>query len=849
MRSRRLSDIFEFTTLGMLLPAVLTLALFGGSIFLYLLPSLQQAFMDDRRASIRELTGAVINTLSHLHQRAENGEIAPDDARRMGKELLRAMRYGPEGKDYFWINDDTPRMIMHPYRPEMEGQDLSDYKDPQGKPIFLEFIRAAGDPEGGFVDYSWQWKDQPDIIARKVSYVREFQPWGWIVGTGIYIDDVMQELAGYRNRLTILFVSILLIVAGLEFYVLRQISRSAREKAKIRQQRERLLEALRTGEERYRTIADFAYDWEIWLGTEGGVLYCSPACERISGHPPERYFEQPELLREIIVSEDRDAWDKYLLFINNEVGGSLDFRIVTRSGQTRWLCVAGRAVSGIGMKPLGIRCSFRDITDRKEMEEQLRHQALHDPLTELANRTLCLDRVGQAMRRAGRRENYYFALVFLDLDRFKVINDSLGHRFGDLVLMETANRLAQHVRTLDTVSRFGGDEFVLLLDELASPGEAIRIVKRIRDALAKPFIFTGHEVQTTASFGIVLSPIPDIRASDVLQRANIAMHQAKEAGRNRFKVFTTRMLESAVDQLTMENDMRRGLESGEFHVQYQPIMDLDGSDIMGFEALARWDHPERGPIPPAEFIPMAEESGTIIKLGEWVLRESLLTLARWRAATPGAQDIFMSVNLSSKQFARMELDKLVIDALRAADLPPEVLKLEITETALMEHPDAAINVLKRLRKIGVRFSIDDFGTGYSSLSQLQQLPVDTLKVDRSFISRMKSDPENMEIVRAVIALAHSLGLDVVAEGVEDAGQLCSLMELKCESVQGFYFHRPLSPTDAEDLLHKRAAQDHTSPRQRMTDAQQGCLDQAEQNRTDALEGDDQEPDHRGAEST
>jgi diguanylate cyclase (GGDEF)-like protein len=445
------------------------------------------------------------------------------------------------------------------------------------------------------------------------------------------------------------------------------------------------------------------------------------------------------------------------------------------------------------------------------------------------------------MRRAGRRENYYFALVFLDLDRFKVINDSLGHRFGDLVLVETANRLAQHVRTLDTVSRFGGDEFVLLLDELASPGEAIRIVKRIRDALAKPFLFTGHEVQTTASFGIVLSPIPDIRASDVLQRANIAMHRAKEAGRNRFKVFTARMLESAVDQLTMENDMRRGLESGEFHVQYQPIMDLDGSDIMGFEALARWDHPERGPIPPAEFIPMAEESGTILKLGEWVLRESLMALARWRAATPGAQDIFMSVNLSSKQFARIELDKLVIDALRAADLPPEALKLEITETALMEHPDAAINVLKRLRKIGVRFSIDDFGTGYSSLSQLQQLPVDTLKVDRSFISRMKSDPENMEIVRAVIALAHSLGLDVVAEGVEDAGQLCSLMELKCECVQGFYFHRPLSPVDAEELLHRRAAQDDTSPRQRMTDAQQECFEREEAGWTDAEGNGEEDP--------
>jgi diguanylate cyclase (GGDEF)-like protein/PAS domain S-box-containing protein len=827
MRRFPLSRIFEHTSFGVLVPALLTLVLFGGSIFLYLLPSLHSAFMENRRDGIRELTGSVINSLSFLDKRADRGELSIEEAQAMGREMIRAMRYGPEGKDYFWINDTTPRMIMHPYRPEMEGRDLSTYKDKRGTPVFVDFVKVASNPEGGFVDYFWQWKDQPEKIVHKLSYVREFEPWGWIVGTGIYTDDVEAELAGYRNRLTLIFLTILAIIAGLEFYVLRQASMGMKEKAKIRLQRERLMDALRNGEERYRTIADFAYDWEIWLGKDGEVLYCSPACERISGHPPERFFERPELLREIILPEDRDAWDNYLVAINNPDGGPLDFRILTRNGQTRWLGVVGRAVYGIGMKPLGIRCSFRDITDRKHMEEQLRHQALHDPLTGLANRTLCLDRVNQAMRRAGRRNSYFFAVIFLDLDRFKVINDSLGHRYGDLVLMETANRLSQHVRTLDTVSRFGGDEFVLLLDELTSPGEAIRIVKRIREELAQPFLVSGHEVQTTASFGMVMSPVPDIKASDVLQRANIAMHQAKEAGRNRFKVFTTRMLENAVDQLTMENDMRRGLESGEFHVEFQPIMDLDGSDLMGFEALARWNHPERGSIPPSEFIPMAEESGIILKLGEWVLREALMTLSRWRANTPGAEGVFMSVNLSSKQFARMELDKVVMDALRAADLPPDTLKLEITETALMDHPDAAINVLRRLRKLGVRFSIDDFGTGYSSLSQLQQLPVDTLKVDRSFISRMKNDPENMEIVRAVIALAHSLGLDVVAEGVEEAGQLCSLMDLKCECVQGFYFHKPLSPHDAEALLHRRTFDDDSSPRHAMTTAMQGCRDQIE----------------------
>jgi diguanylate cyclase (GGDEF)-like protein len=426
------------------------------------------------------------------------------------------------------------------------------------------------------------------------------------------------------------------------------------------------------------------------------------------------------------------------------------------------------------------------------------------------------------MRRAKRRENYFFSVVFLDLDRFKIINDSLGHRFGDMVLTETAIRLTGEMRGLDTVSRFGGDEFVLLLDELSSPGEAIRIIKRIRQRLSEPFRFNGNEVQTTASFGIVLSPVDDGKAADVLQHANIAMHRAKEAGRNRFKVFTERMLETAVDQLTLENDMRRGLANDEFHVVYQPIMDLSGSDIIGFEALARWNHPDRGPIPPAEFIPMAEESGLIIELGEWVLRQALRTLAGWRNETGGADDIFMSVNLSSKQFARVGLDKIVVKALERYGLPPSCLKLEITESAIMGNPESSLRILNQLRKAGVRFSIDDFGTGYSSLSQLQQLPVDTLKVDRTFIARMRTDPENMEIVKAVIALGRSLDLNIIAEGVEDPDQLCSLLNLSCDCVQGFYFHEPMSAASARDLLKQRTDKTAEQTREKLARARRNC---------------------------
>lgn len=827
MNVTRFSHLIRFTPFRILLPTVLMIVLFAGSVFLFLLPSVQTTFLSYKKETIFELTGSVIATLSHLNDRTTRGELTLQEAQAMARDIVRSLRYGPQAKDYFWINDTTPRMIMHPYRPDLEGSDLTTFTDKEGKAVFVEFVNMVEMHDSGFVDYYWQWKDQPDTVAKKLSYVREFKPWGWVIGTGIYLDDVKQEITSYRNMVSATFLTILCIIAGLQFYVLRQAALTEKKKARAVDQRERLVRALQAGEERYRTIADFGYDWEIWIGIDGGVQYCSPSCERITGYPPETFFESPSLVREIIISDDQDTWDSYLVDANSEEGDSLDFRITTKEGELRWLNVAGRSVSGIGMKPLGIRCSFRDITERKRMEGQLRHQALHDPLTGLANRTLCLDRISQAMRRSRRRENYYFAVVFLDLDRFKVINDSLGHRFGDQVLMETGNRLTEHVRTLDTVSRFGGDEFVLLLDELTSPGEAIRIIKRIRRALAQPFVFNDTPVQTTASLGIVLSPIGEAKASDVLQRANIAMHRAKEAGRNRFKVFTSRMLENAVDQLTLENDMRRGLESGEFHVEYQPIMDLDGSDLMGFEALARWTHPHRGPVPPSEFIPIAEETGIILQLGEWVLRTALETLAQWRKTTPGAEGLFMSVNISSKQFAGMELDKIVLRALRDNRIPPRSLKLEITESTILENPEAAVRILKQLRKKGVHFSIDDFGTGYSSLSQLQQLPVDTLKVDRSFISRMKSDPENMEIVKAVIALAHSLDLNVVAEGVEEPEQLCSLIDLKCQCVQGFFFHKPLSTDEALVLLERRATADTTSPKNTMTQARTDCKDDSE----------------------
>ncbi|MDO9082609.1 MAG: EAL domain-containing protein, partial [Humidesulfovibrio sp.] len=438
--------------------------------------------------------------------------------------------------------------------------------------------------------------------------------------------------------------------------------------------------------------------------------------------------------------------------------------------------------------------------ERVEFEQKLRHQALYDNLTGLANRTLAMDRIQQALERFKRRDGVFYAVVAMDLDRFKVINDSLGHAFGDQVLEAVARRIVNTLRGLDTVARFSGNEFIMLLEELATPGEAIRIVKRLRQAIMEPLHIGGNEVQTAASFGIVLSPNTFERSEELLQSTAIALHYVKASGRGRFKVFTPRMLEHAQERMTLEQEMRQALERGEFVVHYQPIWNLSSTDMVGFEALVRWQHPQRGLVGPGSFISLAEETGIILELGRVVLDRACRDLAGWRATDPSARSLFMAVNLSNKQFMQFSLVEQVAGILKETGLPADRLKLEITESNIMVNAESALVMLHRLKALGVQISIDDFGTGYSSLSYLQRFPVDTLKVDRSFVGRLGLDPENHEIVRAIVALAHSLGLDVVAEGVEESEQAVMLHKLGCEYVQGFFFSRPLVHAHAEEAI-------------------------------------------------
>lgn len=441
----------------------------------------------------------------------------------------------------------------------------------------------------------------------------------------------------------------------------------------------------------------------------------------------------------------------------------------------------------------------QNIAERKKSEEQLRHNAYHDGLTNLPNRALFIDRLGCAIKRKKRHKDYLFAVLFIDLDRFKVVNDSLGHMTGDQLLIAIAKRLKSCLRSEDTVARLGGDEFAILLEDIKDVSDAKRIAKRIQEELKLPFNLDAQEVFTSTSVGIALGTTDYDKPEDLLRDADTAMYRAKALGKARYEVFDTAMHDHVVTLLQLETSLSRAFSRQEFRIHYQPIVLLETGRISGFEALVRWQHPTRGLLSPAEFISVAEETGAIIPIGYWVLREACLQMRSWQLQFP-EKPLSISVNLSSKQFSHPDLIKCISQTLQETSLDARSLKLEITESAIMENSESATAMMKQLRDLEVELHIDDFGTGYSSLSYLHRFPVDVLKIDRSFISRMNISDQKAEIVRTIATLARNLGIEATAEGVETAEQMAQLRLLQCKYGQGYFFSKPIDNSAAGAML-------------------------------------------------
>ena len=563
----------------------------------------------------------------------------------------------------------------------------------------------------------------------------------------------------------------------------------------------RTLETLRESERRFRSVVESANDAIILTDQYGRVISWNLTAKTIFGYGQDEMlgkglsFLFPASYYQNLSNDDIDPLIASVLL--QPGSKAIEFKGLRNDGiefpvevsLSSWTTAEGIFYSAI----------VRDVTERKSLEDQLTHQALHDPLTKLANRVLFRNRVAHALSRANRNR-VSVGVLFLDLDNFKNINDTLGHAAGDELLISVARRLESCLRTSDTAARLGGDEFAVLVEDTANADGPLLVANRIKEMLKSPFMLEGNDVFVGTSIGIATTTNGRENPEELLRNADVAMYIAKSQGKDRYAVFESEMHEALVKRAQLETDMRSGIYREEFEVYYQPIMDLASEQIMGMEALARWNHPTRGLISPMDFIPVAEETNLIIPLGRWILHEACRKTREWQDVYAFGEKLSITVNISSKQFRDAALFRTVEEALAMSGLSPQCLILEITESTMLLNTDATTKKLSDLKILGVRLAIDDFGTGYSSLSYLQRFPVDILKIDKSFIDKIAEGKEGAAVAKAIIMMSDTLKLRTIAEGIESAGQKNELEKLGCELGQGYHFAKPLHSAGMSDFL-------------------------------------------------
>jgi PAS domain S-box-containing protein len=655
-----------------------------------------------------------------------------------------------------------------------------------------------------------------DSIPTPIHQVegREWWLWGFAVAVTLVLTFGILSLTFSRFHLPsddFYFLSLKEWVRGLAALVLLFDIYTVYQHLQLQRIRRRLAERERL----FHLITENAADMIAVVDRDGNRLYNSPAYERILGYRADELAGTSSV--EQVHPDDRarilEAAQKAHL---TGQGERLEYRIRHKDGSWRVLESAASAIPGSNGETEGLVIVNRDITERKQAEALLEHRAFHDGLTNLPNRALLIDRLQRAISVSRRHRDFKFAVLFIDIDEFKVFNESMGHTAGDELLIQIARRLTACLRGADTVARGlskdsqsfvgdntlarpGGDEFAVLAAELRDPSDAIRMSERIRERLAFPFAVNGHEIVVSASIGVAFCGSSIADAEEVLRDAEIAMYRAKNAGKGRCEVFDSAMQDEAVKRLQLETELRRALELEEFRVHYQPLVSLQNGQIVGFEALTRWQRPQ-GLVMPGEFIAVADEIGIILPINRALLREACEQLRRWHALFPSDPPLTMSVNVTATQFAQPDLASQIEEILQQTGTDPCWVDLEITEDIAMGDAERSALALSQLKALGVRLSIDDFGTGYSSLCRLQRFPVDTLKIDRSFISGMDREPETLEIVRIIVMLAHNLGLTVVAEGIETQEQVDMLKHMGCEMGQGYLFSKPCDADSIEQLL-------------------------------------------------
>ena len=677
-----------------------------------------------------------------------NSDMLARRLERRGYRTLTAER-GKQGLELLQLHPDIEIVLLDIEMPEMNGVDV------------LKQIRSSRTPT-----------DLPVIMvtARSDS------------------DDVVQALDAGANDYVTKPVDYPVALARIRTHV--SLKRSE--------------QALHESEERYalasRGANDGLWDWNL----KSGEIYLSPRWISMLGLETTPVGNSPEEWFRRVHHEDQP---RLKAEIESHVQGRTthfesEHRMVHNDGSHRWMLSRGLAVRDAAGTAVRMAGSLRDITTGK----------ISDPLTGLPNRLLLQDRLQRVLERLRRRGDECFSVLLVDIDRFNVINDGLGHVVGDRLLAAVARRLDSCIRSVDTVARIGdghtiarlgGDEFTLLLENIGDPDNAIRVADRIHRELESPFDLDGCEVETSVSIGIVATESGYDRADEVLRDADTAMNRAKASGGGVTEVFDAEMRGRAVKRFQLEIDLRKATEREEWRTHYQPIISVSSGEIVGFEALVRWQHPQRGLIAPSEFIPLAEETGLIVPLSQWILRHACSQLNSWKARLRDGSPLMISVNLSAKHLSAPDLIDQIGRALDESGLKPSNLKLEITESAIVDDPERAATTLAQIKAMQVNLAIDDFGTGYSSLTYLHRFPVDTLKIDRSFVGRIGSGSEAVEMVHTIVSLAHNLGMDVIAEGVESADQLALLQELGCEYAQGFLFSRPVDKEAAEALLLAR----------------------------------------------